>query len=391
MAKRVTVIVLDGVGIGEAPDAERFGDVGSNSIANVAKELGGINLPNLQKIGLGNIHPILGVAPTDNPSGAWGKLTPKSEGKDTVTGHWELMGIRLETPFPTYPDGFPNQLIEEFSKKINRGVLANIPASGTQVIKDFGMQHLATGDVIVYTSADSVFQIAANESIIPITELYEICKSARDLLIGEHGVGRVIARPFIGDSPENFTRTQNRKDYARIPESATVMDKLIDANFDVYSVGKIDDIFAHQGISKSNHTYNNADSIEAMKEFLKEDFSGLLFVNLIEFDMIYGHRNDVKGYAGALVKFDNVIPEINSLLSEEDIVIICADHGVDPTTPSSDHSREYVPLIVFGKAVNTGEIGTRASFSDVGATICDHFNLAPPLHGKSFLPIILGK
>jgi phosphopentomutase len=389
MAKRITVIVLDGVGIGEAPDADKYGDVGSNSIANVAKVLGGINLPNMEKFGLGNIFPIDGVNPTKTPKGGWGKLTPKSDGKDTVTGHWELMGIRLVSPFPTYPNGFPDEVLNEFKLQTGRGVLANIAASGTDIIVKHGVEHMESGDVIVYTSADSVFQIAAHEGIIPIEEQYKICKIARNILVGKHGVGRVIARPFVGENPENFTRTKNRKDFARIPETPTMMDKLVSAGLDVYSVGKIDDIFGHRGITKSNHTLNNLESIDAMKGFLKEEFSGLLFVNLIEFDMNFGHRNDPKGYAGALVEFDNALPDIQALLSENDIVMICADHGVDPTTESTDHSREYVPILVFGPEVNPGEIGTRGSFSDVAATIAAHFSLEKPLHGESFLQSII--
>lgn len=384
--QRVIVIVLDGVGAGEAPDAALYGDEGSNSLANTARVLGGISLPHLGALGLGNITDILGVPPAENAGGAFGKCQPKSAGKDTISGHWEMMGIYLPKPFPTYPNGFPDEILDEFKRRTGRGVLGNKPASGTEIIKELGMEHIATGKLIVYTSADSVFQIAAHEEVVPIEELYSICQIARQILTGDHAVGRVIARPFVGDRPENFKRTERRKDYPRLPDSPTMLDRLVEAGKDVYSVGKIDDIFGHRGITKSWHTLSNRESIAAMLEFLKEDFEGLLFVNLIEFDMIYGHRNDPQGYANALIEFDRCIPDLRARLRPGDVVIITADHGVDPTTPSTDHSREYVPLIVFGEGVKGNvNLNIRKTISDVAATIADNFALQPPEIGESFL------
>jgi len=383
--KRITVIVLDGVGIGAAPDAADYGDEGTNSIANVAKVLGGIDLPNMQKLGLGNITEIAGVPTTDQPEGGYGKMQPLSAGKDTISGHWEMMGIYLPEPSPTYPNGFPDELMREFEAKIGRGTLANRPSSGTEIIKELGEEHVRTGKPIVYTSADSVFQIAAHEEVIPVPELYEICKIARELLKGKHAVGRVIARPFIGTSADNFTRTDNRRDFSRTPDSDTVLDKLYAAGLDVWSVGKIDDIFVHRGINRKNHTLGNKESTEITIRLLEEDFTGLLFVNLIEFDMIFGHRNDPKGYYGALKAFDDAIPAIQQRLQEDDLVIVSADHGVDPTTKSTDHSREFVPLLVFGPRVKGVNLGTRKSFADVGATITENFKLKSPEIGTSFL------
>ncbi len=385
MFKRITMIVLDGVGIGAAPDAADYGDEGTNSIANVAKVLGGIDLPNMQKLGLGNITEIAGVPTTDQPEGGYGKMQPLSAGKDTISGHWEMMGIYLPEPSPTYPNGFPDELMREFEAKIGRGTLANRPSSGTEIIKELGEEHVRTGKPIVYTSADSVFQIAAHEEVIPVPELYEICKIARELLKGKHAVGRVIARPFIGTSADNFTRTDNRRDFSRTPDSDTVLDKLYAAGLDVWSVGKIDDIFVHRGINRKNHTLGNKESTEITIRLLEEDFTGLLFVNLIEFDMIFGHRNDPKGYYGALKAFDDAIPAIQQRLQEDDLVIVSADHGVDPTTKSTDHSREFVPLLVFGPRVKGVNLGTRKSFADVGATITENFKLKSPEIGTSFL------
>jgi phosphopentomutase len=379
------MIVLDGVGIGAAPDAADYGDEGTNSIANVAKVLGGIDLPNMQKLGLGNITEIAGVPTTDQPEGGYGKMQPLSAGKDTISGHWEMMGIYLPEPSPTYPNGFPDELMREFEAKIGRGTLAKRPSSGTEIIKELGEEHVRTGKPIVYTSADSVFQIAAHEEVIPVPELYEICKIARELLKGKHAVGRVIARPFIGTSADNFTRTDNRRDFSRTPDSDTVLDKLYAAGLDVWSVGKIDDIFVHRGINRKNHTLGNKESTEITIRLLEEDFTGLLFVNLIEFDMIFGHRNDPKGYYGALKAFDDAIPAIQQRLQEDDLVIVSADHGVDPTTKSTDHSREFVPLLVFGPRVKGVNLGTRKSFADVGATITENFKLKSPEIGTSFL------
>lgn len=385
MFKRITVIILDGVGIGAAPDAGDYGDEGTNSIANVADVLGGIDLPNMGKLGLGNITQIKGVPETDSPEGGYGKMQPMSAGKDTMSGHWEMMGIYLPEPAPTYPNGFPDEIMDEFEDRIGRETLANRPASGTEIIKELGEEHMRTGKPIVYTSADSVFQIAAHEDVISVDELYEMCKIAREILKGKHAVGRVIARPFIGDAPENFTRTDRRRDFSRAPESDTVLDKLYAAGFDVWSVGKIDDIFVHRGITRKNHTLGNKESTNTTLELLEEDFNGLLFVNLIEFDMIYGHRNDPQGYYSALKTFDDAIPEIQKRLSEDDLVIVSADHGVDPTTESTDHSREFVPLLVFGPQVRGLDLGIRKTFADVGATITENFKIAPPEIGNSFL------
>jgi phosphopentomutase len=388
--KRVIVIVLDGVGAGEAPDAADYGDVGSNSLGNVARVVGGLNTPNMYELGLGNITSIQGVPENTNALGAFGRFQPKSAGKDTVIGHWEMMGVYLPVAFPTYPDGFPPAVLDPFKQAIGRDVLGNKPASGTEIIKELGVEHMNTGKPIVYTSADSVFQIAAHEEVIPLEELYDMCKKARDILHGKHGVGRVIARPFVGDKPENFKRTHHRKDYPRLPEYPTTMQKLVKAGKNVYSVGKIDDIFGHQGITKSWHVLSNLDSIKATLEFLDDNFDGLLFVNLIEFDMIYGHRNDPKGYADALEQFDRYIPEIEKRLKPTDMVIVTGDHGVDPTTPSTDHSREYVPLLVFGPHIKHNvNLAIRESLGDIAGTIAEIFSLEPQPIGESFLQEVL--
>jgi phosphopentomutase len=388
--QRIIVIVLDGVGAGEAPDAAEYGDVGSDSLGNTARVLGGLDLPNMRDLGLGYITPIMGVPPVPTPTGAFGRLTPRSAGKDTISGHWELMGIRLDTPFPTYPDGFPPEVIDEFCRRVGRDILGNKPASGTEILVELGLEHMRTGKPIVYTSADSVFQIAAHEEVIPIEQQYWMCLQAREMLQGKHAVGRVIARPFLGSSPENFTRTTRRRDYPLLPPSQTMLQKVVAAGLDVCSVGKIDDIMAHLGITRSNHTTNNASSLAATLEFLEADFKGVLFVNLIEFDMLYGHRNDAAGYAAALKVVDEAVPEILRRLRMGDIVMFVADHGVDPTTPSTDHSREFAPLLVFGPTVQPGvHLGDRGSFSDVAATIAQAFGLEPPLVGQSFLDEVL--
>jgi phosphopentomutase len=388
--KRVIVIVLDGVGAGEAPDAKVYGDVGSNSLGNVAHAVGGLRVPNMYQLGLGNITSIEGVPENRNANGAFGRLQPKSAGKDTVIGHWEMMGVYLPVAFPTYPNGFPPQVLNPFRKAIGRDVLGNKPASGTEILKELGVEHMETGKPIVYTSADSVFQIAAHEELIPLSELYKMCEIARGILQGEHAVGRVIARPFIGDSPQTFKRTTHRKDYPRNPEYPTVMQKLVNAGKDVYSVGKIDDIFNHQGITKKNHVLTNSEGIKVTINLLEEDFEGLMFVNLIEFDMIYGHRNDPRGYADALEQFDTCIPEILKRLRQNDLVIVTGDHGVDPTTPGTDHSREYVPLLAFGPNIKHGaNLGDRESFGDIAGTLAEIFALEPQPIGKSFLNEIL--
>ena len=387
---RVIVIVLDGVGAGEAPDAAAYGDVGSNSLGNVARVIGGLKTPNMYELGLGNITPIVGVPENPKTRGAFGKFQPKSAGKDTVIGHWEMMGVHLPVAFPTYPNGFPPAVLDPFRKATGRDVLGNKPASGTEILVELGMEHMRTGKPIVYTSADSVFQIAAHEEVIPLEELYDMCQKARAILVGEHGVGRVIARPFLGDAPENFKRTHHRHDYPRLPEYPTMMEKLVAAGKEVYSVGKIDDIFANHGITKSNHVTSNVDSIKAMLEFMNEDFEGFLFVNLIEFDMIYGHRNDPRGYADALEQFDSYVPEIEKRLKPGDLVIVTGDHGVDPTTPGTDHSREYVPLLAFGPHIKHGvDLGIRGSLGDIAGTMAEIFSLEPQPIGESFLKEVL--
>ncbi|MCJ7622176.1 MAG: phosphopentomutase [Anaerolineaceae bacterium] len=388
--QRVIVIVLDGVGVGEMPDAAEYGDVGSNSLSNTARAVGGLALPNMGEIGLGNITDIEGVPRRSETKGAYGKLAERSVGKDSVTGHWELMGVYLPDPFPLYPDGFPPDVTDEFTRRTGRGILGNKAASGTEIIKELGEEHLRTGKLIVYTSADSVFQIAANEEIVPIEELYRYCDIARKMLAGKHAVGRVIARPFVGTSRDDFTRTERRHDCPLPPIAPTVMDKLIDSGRSVYASGKIDDLFGNQGISKSAHSVDNMESTQALIDFLAEDFSGLLFSNLIEFDMIYGHRNDPRGFADKLEEFDQRVPDIRRVMRPSDIAMIVADHGVDPTTPSTDHSREYIPLLVFGPRVKENvDLGTRSSFSDVAATITEIFQLDPPEIGESFLKEII--
>ncbi len=383
--ERILVIVLDGVGVGELPDADEYGDVGSNSIANTARAIGGLDLPNMQALGLGNLSDILGVPPRADTLGAYGKLAEASKGKDSVTGHWELMGIHSPIAMPTYPEGFPPDVLEEFTRRTGYDVLGNKPASGTEIIVELGEEHLKTGNLIVYTSADSVFQIAAHEGIVPIEELYRVCEIARDMLSGPHAVGRVIARPFEGE-PGAFKRTSRRHDYPLLPPRPTVMMRLVEAGYDVAAVGKIDDLFGNTGITLNKHRTNNRDSIAAMLEFLQDEFKGLLLVNLIEYDMIYGHRNDPEGYAGALRDFDAALPGIQAALRPGDIAMIVADHGVDPTMPSTDHSREYIPLLVFGTPVKPGvDLGVRSTFADVGATIAEVFGLGGTEIGVSFL------
>ena len=386
MRRRAIVIVLDGVGAGEAPDAADYGDVGSNSLANTARAVDGLNLPHLAALGLGRITDIQGVPPELHVRGACGRCVPRSAGKDTVPGHWELMGCIVNKPFPTYPDGFPSEIIDAFRLRTGRGILANKPASGTVVIQEYGAEHLRSGDLIVYTSADSVFQIAAHEGIVPLEELYSACAAAREILTGEHAVGRVIARPFVGDATKGFTRTGNRRDYALEPTSPTLLDKLKGSGREVLAVGKIEDIFSLRGITRSNHTPDNQSSCDAMLEFLHEDFDGLLFVNLIEFDMIHGHRRDPRGYADALETFDQRLPEIEARLREDDLVIIGADHGVDPTFKGTDHTREHIPLLAFGPGIDKPiELGVRQTYADVASTLAEMFNLELFPTGASFL------
>ena len=384
--RRAIVIVLDGVGVGAAPDAADYGDVGSNSMGNTARAVGGLNLPNMGQLGLGYITEIDGVPPVANPTGAYGKMQPKAAGKDSISGHWEMMGVALTDPFPTYPNGFPDDVMTAFTEKTGYGYLGNVAASGTEIIKQLGEQHMATGRLIVYTSADSVFQIAAHEEIVPVDELYRVCQVTRDILQGDHAVGRVIARPFVGINADDFTRTSRRKDFPRTPPTDTVLDVLSAAGKTVYAIGKIDELFGGRGITKSNHKVSNAENIESMLGALQEVFEGLLFVNLVEFDMIYGHRNNPRGYADALEGFDEALAQIQALMREDDIGIIVADHGVDPTTDSTDHSREYVPLLVFGKQVTPVDLGVRTGYGDVAATLLTLFGLPDAISsGTGFL------
>ena len=388
--KRFAVVVLDGVGAGELPDAAAYGDVGSNSLANTARVVGGLNCPNMGAIGLGNITPIEGVPPRKETSGAYGKCVEISKGKDSVTGHWELMGIEVPTPFPTYPNGFPPEVLDEFTRLTGLEVLGNKPASGTEIIQELGEEHMRTGKPIVYTSADSVFQIAAHEEIIPIEKLYEMCAISRKMLQGKHAVGRVIARPFIGADADSFTRTKRRHDYPLLSEQDTMLDTLIKAGYKVYATGKIDDLFGNRGISDTHHSVFNIESAQAMADFLQEDFEGMVFANLVEFDMTYGHRNDARGYADKLEEFDAFLPVLQTSMKDGDIGMIVADHGVDPTTKSTDHSREYIPLLVFGPNVkHSVDLGIRETFADVAATIADGLEVTPPMIGKSFLSEIM--
>ncbi|GAB4543416.1 MAG: phosphopentomutase [Anaerolineae bacterium] len=389
--RRVVLIVLDSVGCGDAPDAREFGDEGSDTLGHIAQAVGGLKLPHMGQLGLGNITPIQGVPPVEMPLGAYGRLTEVSAGKDTTTGHWELVGIPLARPFPTYPDGFPPDLIAEFQRRIGREVLGNYPASGTVIIQELGAEHIRTGKPIIYTSADSVFQVAAHEEVIPVEELYRICQIARDLLTGEHAVGRVIARPFVGE-PGAFTRTERRKDFSLSPPKGTLLDTLKDAGLEVMGVGKIEDIFAHQGLTQSNHTSNNMAGVDAILEFMAAGGDGLIFANLVDFDMLYGHRNDPRGYADALEAFDARLPEIQSALRDGDVLILTADHGNDPTTPSTDHSRERVPILVVGPHIRRGtNLGTRDSFADVAATIADLLGVAWDGAGESFADAIIAR
>lgn len=384
----VIIIVLDSVGAGELPDADKYGDAGSNTLANMAKAVGGLHLPNLQKLGLGNIIEIEGILPAEAPLAAYGKAAEASAGKDTTTGHWELSGIILDKPFPVFPHGFPPEIIAEFEQKIGRATLANEVASGTEIIARLGEEHMKTGYPIVYTSADSVFQIAAHEEIIPVEELYKMCRIAREMLTGPYAVGRVIARPFIG-KPGAFKRTANRHDFSLTPPGPTILDALKNNGLSVLAVGKINDIFAGQGITDTVHAENNMDGVDKTLEFIKRSEKGLVFTNLVDFDSSFGHRNDAQGYAKALAEFDARLPEILSLISHDKILVITGDHGCDPTTPSTDHSREYVPLLVYGPKVQPGaNLGIRGTFADLASTIGEIFDIQTDT-GTSFLKDVL--
>lgn len=388
--KRVTLVVLDSMGIGALPDAENYGDKGANTFGHIAENMEGFDIPNLKKLGLGNIEGVAGGKfAVENPMGAFGKMGEVSKGKDTITGHWEISGIETKTPFKTYPDGFPKEFMDAFEEKIGVGCLGNYPASGTEIIEQLGAEHEATGKPIVYTSADSVFQIAANTDVIPLERLYEICQAARELLQGDWACGRVIARPYILKDGERV-RTSDRKDYAVSPSGKTVLDNVSEAGKTVYAVGKISDIFNGQGVTKAVHTDNNMDGVDKTIEALKEDFDGFIFTNLVDFDSLYGHRRDAEGYGKAIMEFDARLPEIMDAMSDDDILMLCADHGNDPVHSGWDHTREYVPIVCWGKNVKEGAcIGVRKSFADVGATIADYLGADMTLIGESFLREII--
>lgn len=383
---RVFLIVLDSVGIGELPDAADYGDEGSNTVRACCKQPG-FNIPNLKKCGLFNIDGVDFENGVENPVGAYGKCAERSKGKDTTTGHWEICGLISEKAMPTFPNGFPQKLLDEFSSLTGRKVLCNKPYSGTKVIKDYGEEHLKTGALIVYTSADSVFQIAAHESVVATEQLYEYCRIARSLLKGEYAVGRVIARPFEGEYP--FRRTARRHDFSLAPPKDTLLDCLSKSGLDVIPIGKIYDIFAGKGLKKANPTVSNADGMEKTLEFSKTDFHGLCFTNLVDFDMVFGHRNDAAGYAKALTEFDSWLGKFLPGLHDDDVLIITADHGCDPLTPSTDHSREYTPLLVLGKKVRPVNLGVRSTYADIGKTIADIFGVQNELAGTSFKNDIL--
>ncbi len=391
MINRVILIVLDSVGVGELPDAAEYGDAGSNTLGNIAASLPGFTLPNLKEMGLGMIPGTHEIGRVDNPKACYGRMIEKSKGKDTTTGHWEISGLILEKAFPTYPEGFPKELIEEFEALIGTRILANKPASGTAIIEELGDEHVRTGYPIVYTSADSVFQIAAHEEVVNIERLYEMCRKARALLKGQHAVGRVIARPFIGTSG-NYMRTDGRRDFSLEPIGRTMLDAINENGLKVAAVGKIEDIFVGKGITRAVHTHDNEDGVNQTINYMKESFRGLIFTNLVDFDMVYGHRNDVQGYAKVLKEFDGRLPEIIEALKDDDMLIITADHGCDPTTPSTDHSREYVPLLVYGKKIKVGiDLGTRKSFADISSTVLELLGLEKLANGESFYDKILIK
>lgn len=389
--KRAILIILDGCGAGELPDAADFGDRGSNTLGNLSRAVpGGLVLPNLQALGLGNVIDIRGLPPDPSSQGCWGKLTERSKGKDSTFGHWEIAGLVTEKPLPTYPHGFPPEIIEPFKKAIGRDILANKAASGTEIIKELGDRHVKTGFPIVYTSADSVFQIACHEGIVPLEQLYGWCQQARDLLTGEHAVGRVIARPFTGASGSYQRVGGHRQDFSLKPLKPTVLDRIKGSGRQVIGIGKIHDLFAGQGLSQSIHTDDNRDGMEKILKALPDLKQGLLMANLVDFDMSWGHRNDVQGFYQGLQEFDVWLPELQKVMTGEDLLLITADHGNDPTTPSTDHSREYTPLLVFSPALKSGvDLGTRESFADIAATLAEIFGITGTGQGTSFWPEII--
>jgi phosphopentomutase len=392
---RAIVLVLDSVGAGELPDAAAYGDVGSNTLRNTAAAVGGLSMPNLGRLGLGNVTEIEGVPPIASPTGSWGRNAEESAGKDTTTGHWEMMGLKLLRAFPTYLEGFPSEVMDAFVRESGYGWLGNYAASGTEIIQQLGDEHVATGKPIVYTSADSVFQIAAHEGVIPIEELYRICSVARTkVCVGEHAVGRIIARPFVGpDENRVYSRTHRRRDFALEPSEPTVLDRLLEAGVQSYGIGKIGEIFAWRGICESPHSENNMHGFDNLLARVRDDSdNGFVFANLVDFDMVWGHRNDVEGYARGLEEVDTRIPELLDAMIDGDLFILTADHGCDPTTDSTDHSREYTPLLAHAKGVDRGvDLGVRSSFSDIGETVLDFYGLAGACgRGTSFLAQVRG-
>lgn len=386
--KRAIVVVLDGVGAGANPDAHAYGDDGASSLEHCAQATGGLELPNLGQIGIGNITPIQGTPPTEHARGAYGRMAETAAGKDSTTGHWEMMGLVLHKPLPTYPHGFPPDLVEQFEKAIGRKVIGNKPASGTEIIKELGEEHLRTARPILYTSADSVFQLAAHQEVIPLPELYQMCQIARAMLTGEHAVGRVIARPFIG-TPGNFTRTEHRRDFSLAPLVSTLLDVLKDSGKEVIGLGKIEDLFAGRGLTQRDHTETNSEGMAATLRWLKRDFTGLLFVNLVEFDMLWGHRRDSRGYAQALRDVDAWFGQVQQVMRPDDAIFFTADHGVDPTYTGTDHTREHVPLLAYGTPVHAGvNLGVRPTFADLGQTLAQAFHVEPLAAGTSFAPTI---
>ena len=382
---RVIWMVIDSVGIGELPDSEKFGDKNVNTLGNIVKEYSDIKIPNMRKLGIGNIDEADFIESEKSPIGAFGKCAELSQGKDTTTGHWEMTGVLVETPFKTFENGFPKEIIDEFESRTGRKVVGNKPASGTAILDEFGEHQIKTGDVIVYTSADSVFQIAANEEIIPLEELYKMCEIAREIMMGDNAVARVIARPFIGKKAGEFTRTSNRRDYSLNPFEPTVLDNIKESNLEVIGVGKIEDIFNGQGITEAIHTKDNMHGVDETINYIKKDNDGLIFTNLVDFDSKFGHRRNVEGYKEALEEFDARIPEIMDAMKDDDILIINADHGNDPTYKGTDHTREYIPVLVYGKNIKENvNLGIRESFADIGATVADLLNVKMPKHGISF-------
>ncbi|WLR56469.1 phosphopentomutase [Mesobacillus subterraneus] len=384
--KRVFLVVMDSVGIGEAPDAEKFGDKGSHTLGYIGEKMNGLKMPNMGELGLSNIEEIKGIAPAEKPLAYYTKMEEASNGKDTMTGHWEIMGLNIQTPFQVFPDGFPDELISELESRTGRKIIGNKPASGTEILVELGEEHVKTGALIVYTSADSVLQIAAHEEIVPIEELYDICKIARELTLDEkYMVGRVIARPFTGE-PGDFKRTSNRHDYALKPFGRTVMNELKDSGLDVLAIGKISDIYDGEGVTESLRTVSNMDGMDKLLQTLDQDFTGLSFLNLVDFDALFGHRRDPEGYGKALEEYDARLPEVFEKLKEDDLLIITADHGNDPVHYGTDHTREYVPLLVYSKGMIEGkELPVRKTFADIGATVAENFNVKMPEHGTSFL------